>query len=134
MNTNNPIIHAIGLGVIVSAVVAVGASAGSAAAAQPMPNGYYRGNVTTLPIGKPVGYGKAFTRGNVINNTAIGWSFPGKVYRGRSVQDGASVIVVDYRGTAVGFVRDELRPDGRGGYWGRSLNGTAELLRFRLTR
>ena len=47
---------------------------------------------------------------------------------------GRPVIVVDYSGTAVGFVRDELRADGRGGYWGRALNGTTELLRFHLTR
>lgn len=136
MNTNHAVSRRTCVSLLAGAVMAVGAITGvaPATAAQPMPTGYYRGTVTTMPIGNTVWYGKAFSRGNVINNTAIGWAFPGKVYRGRSVQDGSSVIVVDYSGTAVGFVRDELRSDGRGGYWGRSLNGTAELLRFRLTR
>lgn len=121
---------------LVTGAAAVGLVTGvaSASAAPPMPTGYYRGVVTTMPAGNAVWYGKSFGRGTVINNTAIGWAFPGRVYPGRSVQDGTSVIVVDYSGTPVGFVRDELRPDGHGGYWGRSLNGQSELLRFRLTR
>ncbi|WP_035717273.1 MULTISPECIES: hypothetical protein [Gordonia] len=107
---------------------------GTALAAPPMPTGYYRGDVTSAPIADTVWFGKNFTGSRVVNDTAIGWAFPGAVYPGRSVQDGAPVIVVDYSGTPVGFVRDELRADGRGGYWGRALNGTSELLRFHLTR
>ncbi|PKZ63132.1 hypothetical protein CYJ73_23370 [Gordonia terrae] len=107
---------------------------GTALAAPPMPSGYYRGYVTSAPIADTVWFGKNFTGSRVVNNTAVGWAFPGAVYRGRSVQDGAPVIVVDYSGTTVGFVRDELRADGRGGYWGRALNGSTELLRFHLTR
>ncbi|WP_254661284.1 MULTISPECIES: hypothetical protein [Gordonia] len=110
------------------------AAPGTAQAAPPMPSGYYRGDVTSAPIADTVWFGKNFTGSRVVNNTAIGWAFPGAVYPGRSVQDGAPVIVVDYSGTAVEFVRDELRADGRGGYWGRALNGTTELLRFHLTR
>ena len=126
-----------GVGATVAVVgLGVGAVTGATAAtaAPPLPSGYYHGNVTSMPAGNIVWYGKFFRPGSVINNTAIGWAFPGKVYPGRSVQDGARVVVVDYSGTAVGFVRDELRSDGRGGYWGRSLNGRAEVLRFRLTR
>ncbi|MFT4397035.1 hypothetical protein ACLTEW_19085 [Gordonia lacunae] len=121
-----------------AAVLIAGASAlaapGTALAAPPMPSGYYRGDVTSAPIADTVWFGKNFTGSRVVNNTAIGWAFPGAVYPGRSVQDGAPVIVVDYSGTLVGFVRDELRADGRGGYRGRALSGTTELLRFHLTR
>lgn len=113
---------------------ALSASPGTASAAPPMPRGYYQGTVTTFAPGNLVWYGKSFTGNRVINNTAIGWSFPGAVYPGRSVQNGEPVIVVDYRGTAVGFIRDELRSDGRGGYWGRSLNGGTEVLRFHLAK
>lgn len=120
-----------------SALLALGgtiAAAPDAAAAPPMPAGYYQGNVTTFPAGNGVWFGKSFTGDRVINNTAVGWQFPGKVYPGRSVQNGEPVIVVDYSGTAVGFIRDELRSDGRGGYYGRMLNGTTELARFHLRR
>lgn len=136
MNADHAVIRRMCVGVVTGAIAATGLVTGvsTASAAPPMPTGYYRGNVTTMPLGNAVWYGKSFHRGGVVNNTAIGWAFPGRVYPGRSVQDGTSVIVVDYRGTAVGFVRDELRPDGHGGYFGRSLTGTTELLRFRLTR
>ncbi|MFE0748192.1 hypothetical protein [Gordonia sp. NPDC058843] len=121
-----------------AAVVLAGAmtlaATGTAQAAPPMPTGYYRGDVTSAPIADTVWFGKDFIGSRVVNNTAIGWAFPGAVYPGRSVQDGAPVIVVDYSGTPVGFVRDELRADGRGGYWGRALTGSTELLRFHLTR
>lgn len=126
------------IGAVAASLAMIGggvlAGAAPAQAAPSMPTGYYKGNVTTFPAGNAVWYGKSFRGGGVINNTAVGWAFPGKVYPGRSVQNGERVIVVDYSGTAVGFVRDELRPDGRGGYWGRSLNGRSELLRFHLTR
>lgn len=136
MNIKNTVTRRAGLALAAVVIAGGGIVAGTteASAAPPMPSGYYRGDVTTFPAGNAVWYGKSFTGGSVINNTAVGWAFPGKVYPGRSVQNGESVIVVDYSGTAVGFVRDELRSDGRGGYWGRSLNGTAELLRFHLTR
>ncbi|WP_439028921.1 hypothetical protein [Gordonia terrae] len=99
-----------------------------------IPSGYYQGDVPGQPIANTLWYGKNFTGSSVVNDTAIGWAFPGAVYPGRSVQDGAPVIVVDYSGTPLGFVRDELRPDGRGGYWGRALTGTTELTRFHLIR
>lgn len=136
MKANRAAIRTMSISTTAGALIALAAVTGvsTASAAPPTPSGYYRGNVTTLPVGNAVWYGKSFHRGGVINNTAIGWAFPGRVYPGRSVQDGTRVIVVDYSGTPVGFVRDELRPDGHGGYWGRSLNGSYELLRFRLTR
>ncbi|AFA71305.1 hypothetical protein GPOL_c02320 [Gordonia polyisoprenivorans VH2] len=108
--------------------------AGAAHAAPAMPGGYYAGTVTSFPPGNTVWYGKSFTGSSVINNTAIGWAFPGRVYPGRSVLDNAEVVVIDYSGTPVGFVRDELTPDGRGGYWGRSINGRTTLLTFHLSR
>ncbi|MEP9394483.1 MULTISPECIES: hypothetical protein [Gordonia] len=121
--------------IISTAAVAIGLSVASpAAAALPMPSGYYAGNVTSFPPGNTVWYGKRFTGGAVINNTAIGWAFPGRAYPGRSVLNNAPVIVVDYSGTSIGFVRDELTPDGRGGYWGDTINGRAVLLRFHLAR
>lgn len=126
----------------VATAIAAGAVAASlsvavapdATAALPVPSGYYAGNVTSFPPGNAVWYGKSFTGSTVLNNTAIGWAFPGKVYPGRSVLNGVPVIVVDYRGTPVGFVRDELKPDGRGGYWGQSINGRSVLLTFHLAR
>ncbi|WHU46772.1 hypothetical protein QNM97_22850 [Gordonia sp. L191] len=118
-----------------SAAVAAGLiGAGDAHAAPAMPGGYYAGTVTSFPPGNTVWYGKSFTGSSVINNTAIGWAFPGRVYPGRSVLDNAEVVVIDYSGTPVGFVRDELTPDGRGGYWGRSINGRTTLLTFHLSR
>lgn len=136
MNKQSSTTRRLGVGLVALAIAGSGAIAGtaSAQAAPPMPTGYYKGDVTTFPAGNAVWYGKSFRGNTVLNNTAIGMSFPGRVYPGRSVQNGQPVIVVDYSGTVVGFVRDELRSDGRGGYWGRSLSGTSELLRFHLTR
>ena len=110
------------------------AKADATAASGPLPNPAPRPASELEELKRIWALPRGWRLATAVNNTAIGWAFPGAVYPGRSVQDGAPVIVVDYSGTAVGFVRDELRADGRGGYRGRALNGTTELLRFHLTR
>lgn len=128
----------LGAGAAALTVLGAGAltstTAAAAPGALPMPMGFYRGDVVSNRLANTVWYGKSFTRGRVINSTAIGWAFPGKVYPGRSLSDGKPVIVVDYSGTPAASIRDELRPDGRGGYRGQMFDGGAKSLRFHLSR